>query len=125
MTAKTPFGREMRKHFLFDCDYVPLNHGSFGTYPAEVRRKLIELMDDEEKFPDTFIRYKAPLYLDQSRAAVAALLNADPSTVVFVPNVTVAVNTVLRNLVWEEGDVILLYDTGRWAFHGACDRADS
>lgn len=115
MAPSTPFGREMRKHFLFDRNYVPLNHGSFGTYPTEVRAKFIELLDDEEKSPDTFIRYKMPRYLDESRAAIASLVKADPTTIVLVPNVTVAVNTVLRNLVWKEGDVILLFDTGQQA----------
>lgn len=46
------------------------------------------------------------------------LLNVPTSTVVFVPNATTGVNTVLRNLVWNEDgkDEILYFST----IYGAC-----
>lgn len=28
-SQRTPFGHEMRKHFLFDKDYINLNHGLY------------------------------------------------------------------------------------------------
>jgi selenocysteine lyase/cysteine desulfurase len=51
--------------------------------------------------------------LDVSRAAVAKLLNAPVETVVYVPNATNGVNTVLRNLVWNPDgkDEILYFNT--------------
>lgn len=65
-----------------------------------------------------FIRYTYPELLDQSREAVAKLVNAPTPTVVFVPNATTGVNTVLRNLVWSSSgtDEILYFDT----IYGAC-----
>jgi hercynylcysteine S-oxide lyase len=51
--------------------------------------------------------------LDESRAAVAKLIDAPAETVVFVPNATTGVNTVLRNLQWNEDgkDEILYFNT--------------
>lgn len=48
---------------------------------------------------------------------MATYLNVPVSTVVFVPNATTGVNTVLRNLAFEEGDVIVYFAT----IYGACE----
>jgi selenocysteine lyase/cysteine desulfurase len=95
----TPFGKEMAKHFLFDPKWKNMNHGSFGTYPLPVKQRLREFHDKTESQPDLFIRYTFNDLLDKSRAAIAKVLNAPIDTVVFVPNATTGVNTVLRNLV--------------------------
>ncbi|KAF3043360.1 hypothetical protein E8E11_008773 [Didymella keratinophila] len=109
---RVKFGKELReKDFLFDKDYLNLNHGSFGTYPLPIRSVLRSFQDLAEARPDSFIRYQYPTYLNASRAAVADLINAPPKTVVFVPNATTGVNTVLRNLIFEEGDHIVYFAT--------------
>ena len=59
------------------------------------------------------------MLLDESRAAIANLLNVPTDTCVFVPNATTGVNLVLRNLVYEPGDVIMYFDT----IYGACERS--
>lgn len=41
------------------------------------------------------------------RETVAKLIGAELDEVVFVPNATHALNTVLRNFEWREGDVIV------------------
>lgn len=58
--------------------------------------------------------------LDECRAAVAGLLNAPPNTVVFVTNATVGVNTVLRNMTWNDDgkDEILYFNS----IYGACGK---
>ncbi|ORY59643.1 pyridoxal phosphate-dependent transferase [Pseudomassariella vexata] len=112
------FGKPMLQNFLFDLSYRNLNHGSYGTYPREIQKKLRHYQDLAESKPDSFIRYKYPLLLDSSRAAAANLLNAPLDTIVFVPNATMAVNTVLRNLQWNADgkDEILSFTT----IYGAC-----
>ncbi|KAH6629536.1 pyridoxal phosphate-dependent transferase [Boeremia exigua] len=106
------FGKELReKDFMFEKGYLNLNHGSFGTYPRSVRDTLRSFQDAAEARPDDFIRYKYPTHLNASRAAIADLINAPPKTVVFVPNATSGVNTVLRNLAFEDGDHILYFAT--------------
>lgn len=41
------------------------------------------------------------------REQVAALVGAQHDEVVFVPNTTHGINTILRNIEWRQGDVIL------------------
>ncbi|KAK3699519.1 hypothetical protein LTR37_016388 [Vermiconidia calcicola] len=113
------FGRQMRdEHFLFAKSYVPLNHGSYGAFPAAVRTYQRSLQDQTEARSDAFIRFKAPSLLLESRTAIAGLLQVPRQTVVFVPNATTGVNTVLRNLTWNEGDVIVYLSTA----YGACEK---
>lgn len=58
--------------------------------------------------------------MDVAREAVAKLLNVPTSTCVFVPNATTAINTVLRNLVWNADgrDEVLYFST----IYGACGK---
>jgi selenocysteine lyase/cysteine desulfurase len=60
-----------------------------------------------------------PILIDESRAAIAPLLGVETDEVVFVPNATTGVNVVLRNLRWEEGDVIVLFST----IYSACEKS--
>ena len=92
---------------MFDEDYVPLNHGSFGAFPRVVQEKFFELSTQNEAKPDTYIRYEYPALLEESRSIMAEMLNVEPSTVVFQQNATTALNVILRSLAWAEGDVIL------------------
>ncbi|KAL9611768.1 MAG: hypothetical protein Q9167_003618 [Letrouitia subvulpina] len=117
-TSPTPFGHLMRSHFLFHSSYTPLNHGSFGAYPASVRDRLRQVQDLVEARPDLFFRYSFPKLLDASRGAIAKLLGVEVDDCVFVPNATTAVNTVLRSLVFERGDVIVYFST----LYGACGK---
>lgn len=112
--AVAPFGHAMRaSHFpCFDNVYIPLNHGSFGAFPSSVRDRQRELQDQTESRVDYMVRYAFPPLLDQARVAIAPLLGVATDEVVFVPNVTTAVNTVLRSLRYGKGDVILCFSTG-------------
>lgn len=113
------FGDEIRsQHFTFAEGYRPLNHGSFGTAPKMVLEYQRQLQLETEARPDTFIRYTYLKLLKESRSAVAPLLGADPGEVVFVPNATTGVNTVLRNLSSSPGDVVLCFST----IYGACSK---
>lgn len=117
------FGKDVLKEFLFDPDYRNLNHASFGSVPSFIQQRLYHYQSLYERRPDHFIRYTYPKLLDENRAAVAALLNA-PSVdeVVFVPNATVGVNTVLRALgeAWDPDgrDEILHFST----IYGSCGK---
>ena len=99
---------------------ISLVLGSFGTFPRAVQEKQRQYLDMVEARPDPFIRYEYPRLLNISRAAVAEVLNAPLSGVVYVPNATSGVNIVLRNLVWDQGgkDEILFFST----IYGACGK---
>ncbi|GIC85452.1 putative aminotransferase family protein (LolT) [Aspergillus udagawae] len=112
MSSPAPFGASMAKtHFLFDADFKNLNHGSFGTYPISVQTALRQFQSQIEARPDPFIRHVQPQLIDESRRAVAALLNVPTNECVFVKNASTGVNTVLRNLDFKQGDVVVYFDT--------------
>ncbi|KAH8601765.1 aminotransferase family protein-like protein [Bisporella sp. PMI_857] len=119
MEKKVPFGHPMRDaHFEFSPSYTPLNHGSFGAYPRLVRSAQNEFSDLAQERPDSFIVYDLPNFIDSSRAAIAPLLGAPIDDIVFVPNATTGINTVLRNLKYEENDVVVHFST----IYSACEK---
>ena len=115
----TPFGRQMRdEHFQFASSFTPLNHGSFGAYPRLVHDAQDSYTKLAQERPDTFIVYDLPEFIDQSRTAIAPLLGAPVEEVVLIPNATTGINTVLRNLKFEEGDVVVHFST----IYDACEK---
>ena len=113
------YGHLLRsEQFNFDPAYIPLNHGSYGAFPSAVRDYQRDLQDRVEARSDPCIRFTIPALLVESRSAAAELLGAPVDDVVFVPNATTAVNTVLRNLIYREGDVIIYFSTA----YGACEK---
>lgn len=121
LTRKTPvtFAHSMRTtHFEFAPTYVPLNHGSFGTHPSLVRKAHYDLQSQAIARPDTFISFDTFPLLAKSRSLISPLLGVPPSEIVFVPNATTGVNTVLRNIMFEEGDVVVVFST----IYPACEK---
>nr|POE65097.1 hercynylcysteine sulfoxide lyase [Quercus suber] len=110
-------GREVASCFALQSGYRNLNHGSYGTYPIAVRDALRGFQERAEARPDVFVRYEyRTQLLDACRVAIEDFLHAAPTTCVFMPNVTNGVETVLRNLEYERGDVVLTFSTVYGAF---------
>lgn len=102
------FGRALRKDFYLEPNYIPLNHGSFGVYPREVRKKLVAYQELCEFQPDRFIRIEGPAAVKQNRRRLAALCGiADPRDMAFIQNATSAASTVFRSFPFAQGDKIL------------------
>lgn len=106
------------KHFQFAPTYKPLNHGSFGTHPTPVREAHYSLQTTAIQRPDTFISFTTYPLLAKSRAHIAPLLGVHQDEVVFVPNATTGVNTVLRNIKFEPDDVVVTFST----VYPACEK---
>ena len=105
------FGHSMRSQFLFDAKWHNLNHGSFGTYPIPVRNAKRGYTKLTESCPDKFIRYQSIELLNKARERLSQLVNAPTDECVIIQNATSGINTVLRNLVYKEKDVIIYFDT--------------
>ncbi|KAI0127242.1 pyridoxal phosphate-dependent transferase [Xylariales sp. AK1849] len=118
--ARPEFGAGLLRHFLFHPSFHNLNHGSFGACPRDIQKRLRYYQDLTEARPDPFIRYDLPKLLDKARDAVSKLLNAPTETVVFVPNASMGINTVLRSLMWDiDGKDVILYFS---SIYGACGK---
>lgn len=97
----------MAVHWRLDPASVFLNHGSFGACPAVVLERQREFRDLLEREPIRFFVERCEPLLDESRRCVAQLVNADAAGIVFVPNATAGVNTVVRSLRFQPGDELL------------------
>ncbi|RPD59986.1 PLP-dependent transferase [Lentinus tigrinus ALCF2SS1-7] len=102
-----PFGHPLKQYFALDDDYVNLNHGSYGSLPLPLIFAVNKWNYEIERNPDVFHRLTYQSLLDKSRAAVAKLIGAETDEVVLVPNATHALNIVLRNFEWREGDLLI------------------
>jgi selenocysteine lyase/cysteine desulfurase len=65
------------------------------------------MMDEVESNPDKFMRLKYGGHWKRCRERVARLIGAHVDECVLVPNAIHGVNTVLQNIDWKKGDVIL------------------
>lgn len=105
-----PLGRALRSQFFFE-DYVNLNNGSYGSLPRPVAAACQKLEEEVEARPDLFIRRKYANHLQDVREQLARLVHAELSEIVMVPNATLGINTVLRNIEWTQGDIIIQFAT--------------
>ncbi|TFK67270.1 PLP-dependent transferase [Pluteus cervinus] len=110
-TTPPEYGYPMLKYFGFDPEYVNLNHGSYGSLPRPVAEVVNQLAVEAEANPDRFHRFTYQPLLTESRAQIAKLIGAKTDECVLVHNASLGVNTVLRNIEWQEGDIIIDFNT--------------
>lgn len=96
------------QHWLLDPEIVFLNHGSFGACPRRVLEFQSEWRARMERRPLQFLVRELETHLDSAREALARFSGADAEDLVFVPNATTGVNTVLRSLEFKPGDELLV-----------------
>ncbi|MFN7099344.1 MAG: aminotransferase class V-fold PLP-dependent enzyme [Flavobacterium sp.] len=97
----------MKSQFLLDSSITFLNHGSFGACPKPVFEEFQRFQLELENEPVLFIQKKLPQYLKQAKAPLAKFIGCEAEDFFFVPNPTVAINTVMRSLKLNPGDEIL------------------
>ncbi|MGK0185047.1 MAG: isopenicillin-N epimerase [Verrucomicrobiales bacterium] len=96
--------------WALDPDVTYLNHGSFGSCPRPVLDFQQALRMEMERRPMQFLVRDLESMLDSARASLATFVGANADDLVFVPNATTGVNTVLNSLNWEPGDELLTTD---------------
>jgi isopenicillin-N epimerase len=87
-----------------------LNHGSFGSCPRPVLKFQRALQDRLERQPVRFLVDDFEPLWNDARQKLAQFVGADRDDLVFVPNATTGVNTILRSLELKRGDEVLTTD---------------
>ncbi|KAI9512021.1 PLP-dependent transferase [Russula earlei] len=106
-----PFGHQLRRYFGFEEDYLNMNNGSYGSVPIAVSASTEATFRLIEGNVDRFIKIRLDEYLTPARHRMARFVGAGPDEIVFVPNASHGLNTVLWNLAWNEGDIIITATT--------------
>jgi len=98
----------MRGDFLLDPEVTYLNHGSYGACPRAVFDEYQRFQRELEREPTDFLtrrlsgwfpdRGTEPGLLEEAGASLAAFVGARPEDLVFVPNATSGLNSVIRSL---------------------------
>jgi isopenicillin-N epimerase len=88
----------MREGFLLDPEVAYFNHGSYGACPVEVFDEYQRLQRELEREPTEFLTRRLEGAMSGARGALAAFLGARTDDLVFAPNATSALNSVIRSL---------------------------
>lgn len=110
--------QNLKSQFLLNPEITFLNHGSFGAVPKPVFEKYQALQLELERQPVQFLGRQINERMNEARNTLATYLNCSPPDLIFVSNVTVALNIVARNLKLGIGDQVLTSDHE----YGAMDR---
>lgn len=95
--------------FLCDPEQIYLNTGSWGVLARSTYEALIGAIRELELNP-TANRRRLLEGVREARALLGRLVGAPAEDLAFLPNVTVAINTVVNGLAWRQGDEILASD---------------
>ncbi len=99
-----------RGFWSLDPKVTFLNHGSFGSCPRPVLKFQHALQNRLERQPVRFLIDEFEPLWDEARRTLAQFVGADTNDLVFIPNATTGVNTVLRSLKFKRGDELLTTD---------------
>lgn len=95
------------QQWLLDPQIIFLSHGAFGACPRTVLEAQTEWRARLERQPLQFLVREIEAPMDAARAALAQFVGLETDDLVFVPNATTGVNTILRSLRFEPGDELL------------------
>ncbi len=114
-------GSELAGHWGLRDDIAFLNHGSFGACPGAVLEMQTEYRRRLEASPWRYQVMEMTMAYHESLARLADFIGADFEDVVFVPNATHGVNTVLRSLDFKPGDELLTSNHDYFACRNALE----
>ncbi|KAI8344093.1 pyridoxal phosphate-dependent transferase [Chlamydoabsidia padenii] len=114
----TGFGSSLRSEFFFEDNYIPLNHGSYGTYPKVLQTYLHAFQRQAELNPDKFLRREMFPLLQRNRELLSELVHCHPDELVFVTNASMGINSVVRSLMLKPKEKLLHFSTA----YNAVDR---
>jgi isopenicillin-N epimerase len=109
----------IKEEFFLEKDVAFLNHGSFGACPKKVFETYQFWQKEMELQPVKFMQRRLPDLLFEARKKLGSYVGAAPEDLVYVTNVSMGLNIVLRSLDLKPGDEILTTNHE----YGTLDRA--
>ena len=98
---------KLRDHFLLDPNIIFLNHGSFGATPKPVFEEYQRWQMELEREPVEFLGRRHDELMFNSRKILGDYLGTDAQNLVYVQNVTIAINIIARSLELGPDDEVL------------------
>jgi isopenicillin-N epimerase len=89
---------------------VFLNHGSFGACPRPIFERYQQWQLELERQPVEFLGRRHDELIRDALNSLGDFLGTSGENLIFVPNATTGLNTVIRSLKLEAGDEILTTD---------------
>jgi len=111
----------LEKYWSFDPDVIFLNHGSFGATPNLVMEEQNRIRAHLESDPVRFFEREAFDLMNEANEKLSNFLNAESDGMTFCQNATSGVNTVLRSLILNQGDEIIIPNHSYQACWNAID----
>ena len=108
-------------NWALDPNVTFLNHGAFGACPKSVLAAQTEWRARLERQPVQFLVRELEKHWDAARGALAQFVGAEAEDLVFAPNSTTGVNTVLRALEFQPGEELLVTNQAYNACRNALD----
>jgi selenocysteine lyase/cysteine desulfurase len=97
---------------LLRGNYTNLNHGSYGTVPKPVFKRMNEYYLEQEQAPDIWFRQTVNPLIDEARKQLASFVHAsDANDLVLVESASSAVNSIVRTIKLNQGDKVLRLST--------------
>ena len=99
--------KKIKSLFMLDSKITYLNHGSFGACPKPIFNELINWQKKLEREPVKHLVFDIYNYLEKSRDALSKYVDCNKNDVIFSPNPSTALNTVIKSLKLKKDDEIL------------------
>ena len=94
----------LKKHFSLDKSITYLNHGSFGACPKPIFDNLIMWQKKLENEPVKHLVFDIYPLLEKSREALGKYIGCHKDDIIFSPNPSTALNTVIKSLKLKKDD---------------------
>ena len=98
---------KLKSLFMLDPEITYLNHGSFGACPTPIFNELIKWQKKLEFEPTKHLAYEVYDYLEDSRYSLSKYIDCNKDDIIFSPNPSTALNTVIKSLDIKKDDEIL------------------
>ncbi|MDH4273174.1 MAG: aminotransferase class V-fold PLP-dependent enzyme [Candidatus Aminicenantes bacterium] len=97
----------IRRQFLFEDGLIMMNNGTVGPLPKPVFNTLMRYFRIQATNPYDVYNF-LPTFKEETRAKLAAFINASPEEVVLTHNTTEGINFVTAGLDMKEGDEVVI-----------------